>query len=135
MIKNTIQFSIFLLYKYYYGSKNTRDIAYFNSILTLSICLTFNIICFFLLFGINIFDILPSHGDYKYILKKFGPGFLGVPVLLVLFFFFKERKINELNYTKRKIKNGNLYLLLYMALTFILFAIVVFARSYGYIKS
>lgn len=135
MIKKTIQLSLFLLYKYYYGSKNTRDIAYFNSILTLSICLTFNIICVFTLFGINLFDIIPSEVDYNFFIKKFGPGFLGVPALLVLFFFFREKEIKALIFTNEKMKKGNFYLVLYLILTFLFFVISVFARHHGYLIS
>ncbi len=124
-MKKLIYFTLYLFYKYY-NKGSSRTIAYEASIMALSFLIFMNLFALTILFSVNddVYNFIRSDNGFMKIIKI---SILLLPPIITLRIFFKKANIIELKYEKTRIKNGNIFLLSYILISFI--AIVVLAMK------
>jgi hypothetical protein len=94
--------------------------------MALSFLIFMNLFALTILFSVNddVYNFIRSDNGFMKIIKI---SILLLPPIITLRIFFKKANIIELKYEKTRIKNGNIFLLSYILISFI--AIVVLAMK------
>jgi hypothetical protein len=120
----TLKFVMFLFYQYY-STGSTHRIPYFSTLCAVVFLAYLHI--FQILVILDKVDWLPMQADDEKIIKYGKLAIFLLPVFLILAFLIRERDLKNMNYDQSVIKNGNIRLVAYIVLSFILLFVLMFA--------
>jgi hypothetical protein len=114
---------VYVLFKYYNDGKQTKDIAYEQALISLTLVVLFNIITIFNVLNIetpfeSMFDQLGKVGQYAAILLCYF-----LPAFFILRLIYTKRGISDMTYDDVLLKRHGYYVFLYFLMSFILLII------------
>ena len=117
-----LKFCAFLFYRFYLRFRASRDSAYIRTIGALALLTFLHFLQFLILVGGM--GILPS-GHKREVWTWVKMMLFGLPFYFLFMFFIKEKDLVALTYPERKVKRGNVILVVYMILSmaFLIFLI------------
>lgn len=118
-------FIAYLFYRYY-STGPRRQIAYLSSILAL--CLLFYIHLFQVSILVGGTNIIPA-GDKSKISSWVMMAFFMLPVFLLFRWIIKESVLKTLVYKAEKIRKGNIFLVIYIVLSFALLVLLILYKK------
>ena len=120
---NILRFIMYLFYRYY-STGGTRNIPYFSALCAVVFLIYIHIFQALVVFN-KVYILTLDQGDVR--LVKYGKlAFFLLPIFLIVYYLAKPIDIKQLHYSEKKIKKGNLYLVIYIITSFILLFVLIF---------
>lgn len=122
----TIRFVAYLFYRYY-STGATKDIPYVSTLCAMVMLLGLHIFQLIVLFGLV--DFVPAK-----VTNSRGKNFAIIalcliPIFLILSLLIKKTDLKGMHYDAQKVKQGNLNLIIYIALSILLIPLIVFLKN------
>jgi len=111
----TVKFIAYLFYRYY-STGTTRQIAYFSTLCALVMLMYIHLAQVLII--LNGMDLIPTDGSQAKIGNWVKMAVFLIPFFLLFFFLIKENALKEVSYNKQKIKQGYIFLIVYIVVSF-----------------
>lgn len=122
-----LRFIFYLFYRYYSAKGGQTHIAYFSTLMAVTMLIVFHI--FQILILTNNMDLLMISKKNNRVENYFGAVLVLVPILVFLAFLVKESTIKNLSFSEDIIKRGNVFLLIYIISSFCLTVLLMLLVS------
>ena len=125
----TIKFAAYLFYKYY-STGYTKQIPYFSTLCGLAMIVLLHLFQIAILAN-QVDVIFPFKYSDNIFKKYFLIGLVLLPIFLVLKLFVKENELQQMTFSKEKVKSGYIFLIAYIVLSMasLILLIIFFPRS------
>lgn len=111
-----VKFVAYLFYRYYSSSGPRKGIPYFSTLCAL--VLLFYIHLIQLLILLNIVNIIPIQDGNTNVGKFFKMALFLSPIFFLFVTLIKKSELQSMQYEEQKVKKGNIYLIVYIVLSF-----------------
>ena len=119
----SLRFIMFLFYRYY-SKGGTRDIPYASALFAVGFLVFLHIFQIVIILDkVSLLSFFEAKNRFDRYIKI---ALFMLPIFFIINLLVKERDIKNLTYTKEKIKRGNIYLIIYIVLSFALIFVLMF---------
>jgi len=113
----TIKFIAYLFYRYY-STGPLSDIPYFSTLCALAMLFVLHL--FQVLIVFDAMNFIPTDGSQAKVGNFLKMALFLAPIFLFLVFIVKKSELQKMHYDDSQIKRGNIYLIIYIVLSFAL---------------
>ena len=125
----TIKFTAYLFYKYY-STGGTKSIPYFSTLCALAMIVILHVFQILVIF--NGMDLLPATSakpGTERLIKYFETAIFLSPLFLFLSLIIKKKELQSMHYEEKKLKKGNLFLIIYIILSMALLIFLILLKK------